>query len=218
MIKANFKAYANYFTDTLYQWDINRNLVISGLNISTAPEIHFSNANMDRAIVRPATLVDNVVTVQIPNSILQSPLLINAHVGIYEGDTFKVIEKIEIPVISRPRPLDYKLENTDEELYSFSKLENQIANLQATVDNQIVQAGVYGAGLMPDDIIDCKIGFENEFSNIPVVVANATGLNDPFTVSIAIKEVTTTSVTLSVKNTSSEMQSIDLSWIAVGKK
>lgn len=134
MIKANFNTYASYVTDSLYQWDINQVLTVSGLNLSVAPEIHFSNSNMDRAIVRQATLDKLIVSVNIPNSLLQEALTIKAHIGIYEGDTFKVIELVEIPVIPKKRPSDYKIENTDEEIYSFEALKNDIANMVTLKD------------------------------------------------------------------------------------
>ena len=108
MIKANFKAYGAYVTDSLYQWDINQVLSVSGLNLTVAPEVHFSNANMEKAIVRQSSLTNHVVKVQIPNSLLQDPLTIKAYIGIYEGDTFKVIEVVEIPVIPRTRPISQK--------------------------------------------------------------------------------------------------------------
>lgn len=129
MIKANFKTYSTYVTDTLYQWDINQVLSVTGLNLSVAPEVHFSNANMDKAIVRQSTLKDLVVSVAIPNSLLQVALPIYAHIGVYEGNTFKVIEIVEIPVTPKARPLDYKIETTDEEIYSFEELKNAIANM-----------------------------------------------------------------------------------------
>ena len=134
MIKANFNTYASYVTDSLYQWDINQVLSVTGLNLSVAPEVHFSNANMDRAIVRQATLNNLIVSVNIPNSLLQEALTIKAHIGIYEGDTFKVIELIEIPIIPKKRPSDYKIENTDEEIYSFNRLENSITNILARLE------------------------------------------------------------------------------------
>ena len=129
MLSVNFNAYASYVTDSLYQWDINQDLVISGLGLSVAPEIHFANADMDRAIVRQSTLESGVVTVCIPNSLLQAALTIKAYVGIYEDETFKIIETIEIPVIAKTRPSDYTLEDTDEEIYSFKALENKISDL-----------------------------------------------------------------------------------------
>ena len=146
MIKANFSAYASYVTDSLYQWSLNQVLSVNGLNLTVAPEVHFSNANMDKAIVRQSTLNDHVVSVAIPNSLLQEPLPIKAHIGIYEGDTFKVIELVEIPVIPKAKPLDYKIENNDEEIYSFNRLENMIKNINIEYDGEhlyfVNQSGV----------------------------------------------------------------------------
>lgn len=137
MIQANFSAYAKYVTDSLYQWDIDQVLKVTGLNLTVAPEVHFSNANMDRAIVKQAELKNQVVTVNIPNSLLQEPLRIYAHVGVYEGATFKTVEVVEIPVIARKRPFDYQITDSDEELYSFKSLENALKN---KVDNTDAEA------------------------------------------------------------------------------
>ena len=128
MIKANFNTYASYVTDSLYQWDLNQVLRVTGLNLSSAPEVHFHNANMDKAIVRQATYVNHVVNVNIPNSLLQDPLTIEADIGIYESKTFKVVEKIIIPVIPKKRPADYQIQDSDEEIYSFNQLLNALGN------------------------------------------------------------------------------------------
>ena len=139
MIKANFNTYASYVTDSLYQWDLNQVLSVIGLNLAVVPEVHFSNANMDKAIVRQASMENHVVSVGIPNSLLQDPLTIHAHIGIYEGSTFKVVEKVEIPVIAKERPSDYQIQDADEEIYSFKALENALGNKadNARVDNII---------------------------------------------------------------------------------
>lgn len=134
MIKVNFKSYASYETDSLHQWDLNQVLQVAGLNLTTVPEVHFSNANTDRAIVRQATMTDRVVRVDIPNSLLQEPLRIYAHIGVYDGDTFKVVELVEIPVKPRKRPADYQIQDSDEEIYSFKALENSLANLLSRAD------------------------------------------------------------------------------------
>ena len=134
MIKANFNAYNTYVTDSLYQWDLNQVLSVSGLNLEVIPEVHFSNSNMGKAIVRQATIENHVVNVAIPNSLLQEPLRIFAHIGIYEGDTFKTVEMVEIPVIARKRPEDYTIEDTDEEIYSFKALENKIDQALEEID------------------------------------------------------------------------------------
>lgn len=169
MIKVNFNAYSSYVTDSIYQWDINRVLNVTGLNLSAAPEVHFSNANMDKAIVRQATLKNNVVTVSIPNSILQSPLTIYAHIGVYEGDTFKVIETVSIPVIPKVKPSDYRLENSDEEIYSFNRLESEFNNLNihlASKDNpHNVNAEQVGALSLNGGTLRGDINFESGYGN-----------------------------------------------------
>lgn len=155
MLYANFKAYNNYITDSLYQWDKDQDLIINGLNLTVAPEIHFANANMDKAIVRQSVLENNVVTARIPNSLLQEALTIKAYVGVYEGTTFNVIETIEIPVIAKARPSDYSLTDTDEEIYSFNKLENEIANLIANAN----------AGDKYSELVDIRVGFNGKIYN-----------------------------------------------------
>ena len=132
MITANFSAYSTYITDSLFQWDQNRVLRVKGLNLSVKPEVHFSNAKMNGAIPVQADLVDHTVVVNIPNSLLQEPLRISAHIGIYEGEEFKVVELVEIPVKPRKRPADYELAVDDFELYSFKRLENMIYNTRSS--------------------------------------------------------------------------------------
>lgn len=131
MLHVNFNTYNNYVTDSLYQWDINQDLVITGLDLSVIPEVHFSNADMVRAIVKQASTESDVIKVRIPNSLLQKALTIKAYIGIYNGDSFNVIEIVEIPVIARIRPSDYSFEANDEEIYSFKAVENAMSNLIA---------------------------------------------------------------------------------------
>lgn len=135
MIRANFNAYSSYVTDSLYQWDINQELAISGLNLTSAPEIHFTNDLMDRAIVKQSSLSKGIVTVRIPNSLLQKALTIKAYVGKYEVNTFKIVESIEIPIIPKARPLDYTIEDSDEEIYSFKSIENEITNFKKNIED-----------------------------------------------------------------------------------
>ena len=98
---------------------------------------------MDRAIVRQATKTEtNVINVGIPNSLLQEPFTIRAHIGIYEGDTFKVVEVVEIPVVARTRPADYQIQDADEEVYSFKALKNDIANMVKVADFNKITATI----------------------------------------------------------------------------
>lgn len=134
MIKANFNSYNSYVTDSLYQWDCNQMLNINGLNLDVVPEVHFNNRIMSGAIVRQTENIEGVIKVMIPNSLLQEPFTIIAYVGIYDGDAFKTIEKVEIPILRRERPEDYKIEGTDTEIYSFRKIENEISNLKKMIE------------------------------------------------------------------------------------
>ena len=117
-----------YTVEPLYQWDTNRKLTIYGLSLPSTPEIHFTNESMSRAIVQRATMDSaGVITVDIPNSLLQKPYKIKAYVCIDEGATFKSLYCIEIPVKARTKPGDYTLEN-DNEVYSFNALEKKVDN------------------------------------------------------------------------------------------
>lgn len=126
-----------YTTDSLFQWDIEQVLEIHGLSLASDPEIHFTTKVLNGAIVRQCENVEGVIKVMIPNSLLQEPFTIVAHVGIYENDTFKVLEKVEIPVFKRERPDDYKIEDTDGEIYSFKKIENELSNIRKLIDSII---------------------------------------------------------------------------------
>ncbi len=168
MIKVNFNAYASYVTDSIYQWDINRVLTVEGLNLETVPEVHFSNSAIDGAIVRQASYNNFVVNVDIPNSLLQMPLTIKAHIGVYEGKAFKTVEVVEIPVIPRKRPADYQIEDTDGEIFSFKALVNAIGNMttkgeteaiSVRVDNIVANANSTEGN---SELVDIRVGVHGE--------------------------------------------------------
>lgn len=115
--------------DPLYQWDLNKILEIRGLSLPTVPEIHFANMEMDRAIVKQANMDSaGIITVDVPNTLLQKAYPVTAYICIRQGDSFESLCKIDIPVKARKKPYDYSFEDTDGEIYSFTALENQIAN------------------------------------------------------------------------------------------
>ena len=118
-----------YEVDSLYQWDKNQVLEIQGLSLHTIPEIHFTNDAMDRAIVRQATMDDKgIITVEVPNSLLQKHYKITVYVCIYEDKTFKSLYKFVIPIKARKKPTDYTIEANDNEIYSFNAIENLVNN------------------------------------------------------------------------------------------
>lgn len=117
-----------YTAGSLYRWDKGQELLIYGLSLASAPEVHFSHEGMGRAIVRQASMDDaGVIRVLVPDSLLQKPYKVRAHICVYEDGAFKTKHKIEIPVADRPKPEDYTLEE-GEEVYSFNALENRVEN------------------------------------------------------------------------------------------
>ena len=113
--------------DSLYQWDFNRVLEIRGLSLPKTPEIHFTNDAMEKAIVRQAIMDDaGVITVDIPNTLLQKPYKITVYVCIYEEDIFKSLYKFVIPIKARKKPTDYTFQDTEGEIYSYNALENKL--------------------------------------------------------------------------------------------
>lgn len=129
-----------YTVEPLYQWDKNQVLEIRGLSLARVPEIHFTNAGMGGAIVRQASMDDaGIITANIPNSFLQTSAKVIVYVCMYEDETFETLYKIEIPVNARNKPNDYTLES-DEEVYSFNALENQIVNALEEMDAATAQS------------------------------------------------------------------------------
>jgi len=130
-----------YTVESLYQWDINQTLIISGLSLPSVPEIHFTNDAMDRAIVRQSTMdAAGVVSVDVPNSLLQKPYKIKAYVCIYEGDEFRSLYEIVIPVKARNKPNDYTFVDNVGEVYSFNALENKVENALLISSQQYAEA------------------------------------------------------------------------------
>lgn len=135
----------NYEIESLYQWDLNQTLVISGLSLPVTPEVHFARDGDKLAIVRQATMdAAGIVRVDVPNSLLQKSGRINAYVCITEGETFRSLYKIIIPVIGRAQPSDY--EGTDDaEVYSLDALGVEVIVLDpeetATVEKVLREGG-----------------------------------------------------------------------------
>lgn len=115
-----------YTVTSIKQWDINHVLEIRGLSLPKAPEIHFTNSAMIAALPRQATMdAAGVITVTVPDSLLQKPYKVIAYVCIKSGASFETLYKIEIPVEARNMPADYTI--TDgEEVYSFRELERKL--------------------------------------------------------------------------------------------
>jgi len=130
-----------YSVNTLYQWDKNQTLRISGLTVPNVPEIHFVNKTMSLALVRQCQMDgEGTIIVDIPNLLLEAPLPIDVYVCIYDRDLFRTLYALQIPVKARTKPSDYIYEKEDEVL-SFNALNNRLTNsiveMRELVDNVV---------------------------------------------------------------------------------
>ncbi len=130
-----------YTVDSLYQWNKNQKLKISGLLVPNIPEIHFVNKAMPLALVRQSEVDgEGTITVDIPNVLLENALPINVYVCVYEGEVFRTLYALQIPVKARAKPSDYIYEK-EEEVLSFNALHNRLTNsiveMQELVDNAV---------------------------------------------------------------------------------
>lgn len=130
MLRVCFNCYGNYTTDRVYQWDQNHILSIRGLEVTQAPAIHFCNKKSDTALVVQSKIdSDGVITVNVPNILLESPYDIIAYVHLYDSNNAKTIEVINIPLIKRVKPDDYQFEENIE-IMTFERLEKDFADLE----------------------------------------------------------------------------------------
>ena len=96
---------------TLYQWDINQTLRITGLPVINSPVFHFGNCKQGVAYASQPVISGSDMYVNIPNALLQEPESIYAFVS-YEtpgdGDLYDNGLRTEyafmIPVKPRPQP------------------------------------------------------------------------------------------------------------------
>lgn len=107
MIKAEFKSYGSYTTDSVSQWDLNQKLTINGLDINVAPVLAFSCFGMYESIIVQSKRSNGVITCDIPNAILQFGKNLNVDLCSETGGQYKAFEKMIIPVNRRKKPSDY---------------------------------------------------------------------------------------------------------------
>lgn len=107
-----------YSIESLYKWDTGQELEIYGMTLPVAPQVHFAHKGDQFAIVRQASMdASGVIRVSIPDIMLQSTARLCAYICTQQGEEFKTLCKIVIPVIPRAKPNDYA---PDEEAYVYA--------------------------------------------------------------------------------------------------
>ena len=120
-----------YSIESLYKWDTGQELEIYGMTLPVAPQVHFAHKGDQYAIVRQASMdASGVIRVSIPDIMLQSTARLCAYICTQQGDEFKTLCKIVIPVIPRAKPNDYAPED-EEYNYSLAGLELELIALES---------------------------------------------------------------------------------------
>lgn len=153
-----YDQYGNVIT-RLTQWDINRELRITGYDYTTTPIFHFAHNNDEEALTQIGVVDGEYVKVSVPNILLQTAERIIVYIYIHENDIGTTVYKLDIPVDPKPKPNDYVYsDNTEVILLSELKaeLEEAIKSSQEKIDAKILEI---------DTSVDNKINEMNELSN-----------------------------------------------------
>lgn len=115
--------------ERLYQWDQNQTLTVRGIDTRPLPIFHFCNLGSKLALVVSPTVTDNGLTVKIPNILLQQadPIIVYIYCET-KDDGYRTEYAISIPIIPRPKPVDYMFED-DVEYVSILKVMREIGEL-----------------------------------------------------------------------------------------
>lgn len=113
----------------LYQWDIDRKVIITGAALDQ--EVHFATKDLDEALVIKPKEENGSLTCNIPNILLQDTKDIIVY--LYDGN--KTFFSKSFKVIARKKPADYIYKET--EIFSYEKLAKELREMIATRANGI---------------------------------------------------------------------------------
>lgn len=106
-----YKGITKIVVKGLTQWDYGQKLYIAGLDVPPTLQVHFSNDEEKTAIVMQATLKDGVISVDVPNVLLEKTLDIKAWLYVLGQNSGETVRTIILPVEPRIKPADYVSEN-----------------------------------------------------------------------------------------------------------
>lgn len=93
--------------ENIVQWDVGQSISIKGYDLTSyAPQIHFANANSEKALVVESVLSGGLLSCQVPNSLARENLPIIMYIYDAVGETGKTNAITKIPVTPRPMPDD----------------------------------------------------------------------------------------------------------------
>jgi hypothetical protein len=136
MIQGNFTGDSTVVTDALYRYDLNQKLKIYNSGLTSAPAVHFANKKSAEALVVQSTISGGIITVDIPNQLLEMPFEIVAFVYTEVNNVGTTVDKIRIPVIDRPKPMDYQYSDNIT-IMTYGKIEADIVAYFNRADKKI---------------------------------------------------------------------------------
>jgi hypothetical protein len=132
----------SYDRNAFFQYDYGRKLEIHGLNLPDGTQFHFANKGAG-AVTKISSTVDEVTTVDVPQSVLLLPGEMNVYIYSTSETSGITIKSITFHVKGREKPGDYA--PPDEP--------NIIEELQAKLE-QIIQDGIAEYTPDPQDVKD----------------------------------------------------------------
>ncbi len=154
---------------SLYQWDSNRSIVISGVDPCIVTEVHFCNIDSEEALVVSPRVSGNDVTAAIPNILLQKakPILVYVF-SQSESSESRTVESTRIVVIARPKPANYVYYET--EVFSYSAIDKRLLDLEESISEMI--KSVNGATPDEDGNVDAKPDWDENDETAPGYIKN----------------------------------------------
>lgn len=126
-----------YSVESLYKWDTGQEIEIHGLSLDVTPQVHFAHEGDSLAIVQPASMdASGVIRAAVPDILLQSTARLCAYVCTEQGDEFKTLYKIVIPVIGRAKPADYQPDDTAY-IYAMLAMDLEVVTLDADAQGYV---------------------------------------------------------------------------------
>lgn len=147
--------------DKLWQWDLNRKVIVDSNSNIVISELHFVDYKSSSTLKVIPKLVDGVLIGDIPNVLLQQTRDIVIY-GVHINDDVEHTEySVRFPVEPRQKPSDYIY--TETEIKSYETLEKRIKSLESTSTNGSTTPVKIGEVVL---LANKWVGTENLFSQI----------------------------------------------------
>ena len=126
--------------EKIVQWDVGQSISIKGYDLTSyAPQIHFANANSEKALVVESVFSGGLLSCQVPNSLARENLPIVMYIYDAVEETGKTNTIIKIPVTPRPMPEDVVSVN-DPDVISLKEVLRQAKEYMNKAQNYAVAA------------------------------------------------------------------------------